>query len=156
MFGILTLKPIPNERWYVAGSDGVIYSLRSGKLLALKPFMKKPMRPAVCVGENKVAYVHILVCSAFHGPRPEGKEVRHLDDYGLNNRPSNLCWGTREENIDDIVRLGRKRGVVLRRVSQEERNFVLRSTLTNAEISRRINLSVETIRKIKREGCVHA
>jgi hypothetical protein len=33
-------------------------------------------------------------------------ECRHLDDDPANNRPDNLCWGTREENIADRIRNG--------------------------------------------------
>ena len=42
-----------------------------------------------------------LICSAFHGPRPKGKEVRHLDGTRLNDRPDNLTWATHKENCAD-------------------------------------------------------
>ena len=42
-----------------------------------------------------------LVCEAFHGPAPEGKNlVLHGDDDPANNKPSNLKWGTSEENLN--------------------------------------------------------
>lgn len=45
--------------------------------------------------------VHRLVCEAFHGPAPEGKNVViHLDENALNNRPENLKWGTQKENLN--------------------------------------------------------
>lgn len=45
--------------------------------------------------------VHRLVCEAFHGPAPEGKNiVIHLDEDALNNRPENLKWGTQKENLN--------------------------------------------------------
>lgn len=45
---------------------------------------------------------HILVCEAFHGPKPTSKhEVRHLDGSKINNIPMNLKWGTRKENVAD-------------------------------------------------------
>lgn len=45
--------------------------------------------------------VHRLVCEAFHGPAPEGKNyVLHLDENALNNRPENLKWGTQKENLN--------------------------------------------------------
>jgi len=31
---------------------------------------------------------------------PDGMEVLHQDEDGLNNRPSNLRWGTRKENLN--------------------------------------------------------
>jgi hypothetical protein len=45
--------------------------------------------------------VHRLVCEAFHGPAPEGKNVViHLDENALNNKPENLRWGTQKENLN--------------------------------------------------------
>lgn len=50
--------------------------------------------------------VHRLVCSAFHGPKPPGKEVRHINGDRIDNRQSNLAWGTRSENYYDSVKHG--------------------------------------------------
>lgn len=52
------------------------------------------------------ARVHRLVAAAFHGPCPEGLEVRHLDGVRTNNVPTNLAYGTHAENIRDTVRHG--------------------------------------------------
>lgn len=49
---------------------------------------------------------HILVCEAWHGHRPVGMLVRHLDGDSFNNSPDNLCWGTPRENSLDVVRHG--------------------------------------------------
>lgn len=53
--------------------------------------------------------VHVLVCEAFHGPRPDGAMALHANDDRLDNRASNLRWGTCQENVDDAVRNGRLR-----------------------------------------------
>ena len=50
--------------------------------------------------------VHRLILETFVGPRPQGMECRHLDGNPLNNHLINLCWGTRDENFADRVRLG--------------------------------------------------
>ena len=42
-----------------------------------------------------------LVCTAFHGPRKKGMEVRHLDGTRDNDAASNLAWSTHRENIAD-------------------------------------------------------
>lgn len=57
-------------------------------------------------GTQRTHYVHALVCAAFHGPRPEGAEIRHLDGDATNNVSSNLAWGTRSENNLDRVAHG--------------------------------------------------
>lgn len=51
--------------------------------------------------------IHQLVCEAWHGPRPEGLETRHLDGDQLNNAPWNLKWGTPSENSQDRTLHGR-------------------------------------------------
>lgn len=50
--------------------------------------------------------VHRLVLTAFVGPCPNGMECRHLNDNPVDNRLSNLCWGTRTDNMLDRTRNG--------------------------------------------------
>lgn len=50
--------------------------------------------------------VHRLVLEAFTGPCPEGQECRHLNGDPADNRHVNLCWGTRSENVQDMIRHG--------------------------------------------------
>lgn len=45
--------------------------------------------------------VHVLVCEAFHGPRPDGMVARHRNGNKLDNRPENVVWGTPAENYED-------------------------------------------------------
>ena len=53
-------------------------------------------------GDAKTLFVHKLVCTAFHGEKPTVQhEVRHLNGIRTDNRPVNLCWGTRSENAKD-------------------------------------------------------
>lgn len=49
--------------------------------------------------------VHRLVCTAFHGdpPSPDHTDVRHLNGKKDDNRASNLAWGTRSENMRDVL-----------------------------------------------------
>ena len=42
---------------------------------------------------------HILVCTAFHGERPEGYECDHINGSKLDWSADNLRWVTKEENI---------------------------------------------------------
>ena len=51
------------------------------------------------------AYVHTLVCRAFHGKKPSSDYVVcHRDDEGTNNRADNLYWGTPADNRADFER----------------------------------------------------
>ena len=50
--------------------------------------------------------VHQLVAYAFLGACPPGEEVRHGPNGKLDNRASQLCYGTRKENLEDRDRDG--------------------------------------------------
>lgn len=49
---------------------------------------------------SKLVYVHKLVAEAFHGLRPEGGQVNHINGCKSDNRASNLEWVTGLENIE--------------------------------------------------------
>lgn len=54
--------------------------------------------------------VHILVCEAFHGPKPSpDHEVAHGDGDRTNPSADNLRWATRQENHADKKRHGTNR-----------------------------------------------
>lgn len=52
-------------------------------------------------GQRKCATAHSLVAHCFHGPRPDGLQVRHLDGDPHNNRAPNLAYGTAKQNSAD-------------------------------------------------------
>jgi hypothetical protein len=53
--------------------------------------------------------IHVLVCAAFHGPRPgDGYEVAHGNGDPTDNCVGNLRWATRSENQQDSIRHGTK------------------------------------------------
>jgi hypothetical protein len=58
------------------------------------------------LGIEKSRQVHQLVAEAFIGPCPEGQEVRHGPNGKLDNRASQLCYGTRRDNKADQLRDG--------------------------------------------------
>ena len=47
--------------------------------------------------------VHRLVAWAFMGRQDESIEVRHINGNGLDNRPENLCYGTKSDNMRDSI-----------------------------------------------------
>lgn len=59
-------------------------------------------------GQEKphLEYVHVLICTAFYGPRPKNMIVLHGDDNRRNNSSGNLAWGTQQQNILDVYRRG--------------------------------------------------
>lgn len=57
-------------------------------------------------GVSRQRHVHSLVALAFLGPRPEGQEVRHLNDVSDDNRLENIAYGTSRQNKLDMVANG--------------------------------------------------
>jgi hypothetical protein len=57
-------------------------------------------------GKQTTRKVHVLVARAFHGSRPAGLDVMHLDGDSLNNAVANLAYGSRSQNLLDAVRHG--------------------------------------------------
>jgi hypothetical protein len=101
----------------VAKRNGVKQT-NSGKMLAPVfvnnyPAVHLPVRdesnPLIATGRWRLWRVHTLVMAAFVGPPPKGMEVRHLNGDRSDSRLSNLAYGTRSENIYDLVKHGTHR-----------------------------------------------
>ena len=59
-------------------------------------------------GQRVNRLVHRLVCDAFHGSPPEGKNsALHNDGNNKNNNADNLRWGDAKDNMRDTVNHGR-------------------------------------------------
>jgi hypothetical protein len=99
--------------------------------------------------------VHRLVCEAFHGAPPTGRnEARHLDGDRSNNRACNLAWGSGSENATDRRRHGRDRlGVAHNKAKINEATvieiFRMRARgLIGSEIGVVVGLNRNTVNKI--------
>lgn len=105
------------ERWlpitgyeglYEVSSDGGVR--RCGSEKCLKPIRNK--YPYVFLykgGVKKKHHIHILVCTAFKGPKPTLRhEVNHRDGDTQNFWSSNLEWLTKSENMKHAFKLGLK------------------------------------------------
>jgi len=107
-------RPIPEfEGFYEASDSGEIRRVapgagsRLGQTLKQTPQMNGNLRVSLSMhGVIHSRRVHSLVAAAFHGARPEGAQVRHLDGSKVNNAASNLAWGTIQENMRDKVEHG--------------------------------------------------
>lgn len=69
----------------------------------LKPGLASHGYPTVSFGRLKSQLVHRLVATAFLGPCPAGQECRHKDDDRTNPCADNLEYGTRQDNVDDMM-----------------------------------------------------
>lgn len=100
-----TWKPIPGSN-YEASSLGRI---RSPRGYILKPYNHVLGYHIVTValdGRSLTKTVHSLVAAAFHGPRPEGLDIAHGNCVKTDNRPSNLRYATRSDNLLDSHMMG--------------------------------------------------
>lgn len=62
-------------------------------------------------GKWKTVGVHVLMCLAFHGSKPSSLHmVCHRDGIRDRNVPSNLYWGTAQNNADDCRAHGHHTG----------------------------------------------
>ena len=112
-------KEIPSLPGYEASSDGRIKRLSC--IITCKdgqrhPYDERILAPKydkdgyyIVMVSKKLGHkrLHRLICEAFHGLPPKGKnEVRHLNGVKTDNRPGNIIWGSRAENIEDSRRHG--------------------------------------------------
>lgn len=108
--------PIPSFPGYEASDQGNIRSVnrivickdgrrRRYKGVVLKPGITNGYRYVVL--RRKSIRVANLVLVTHVGPKPFPRALgRHLDDNGLDDRLSNLAWGSHADNWRDAVRNG--------------------------------------------------
>lgn len=96
---------IPGVPGYQVSSYGSVYSNKTQRELRTSG-LRYPQVTLHRDGERITRTVHSLVAEAFIGPRPAGREVRHLDGNERNPRLDNLAYGTPSENAQDRLRHG--------------------------------------------------
>jgi len=102
-------NPIPDFPGYYASKDGRILSLKYKTPRILRQIKTKDGYYYVFLYRNHKKYkmwVHRAVLMAFDRKPLPNEECRHLDGNPANNKLENLCWGTRQENVDDKKRHG--------------------------------------------------
>lgn len=117
--GDVEYRNIPDFTGYRVGSDGSVWSCKrigppygvcdTWRRLKVNQDGRNYSRVVLCSDgavKKESRLVHRVVCEAFHGPCPAGKECRHIDGNKSNNSSDNLAWGTRRENEQDKLRHG--------------------------------------------------
>lgn len=113
-------RVVPSYPWLEASADGQIRR-------RLKGINGRSIGRLIPGSINNVGYIativqrgsvrktnvpfHVLVCEAFHGPRPSSAhQVAHNDGSRINNTANNLRWATAKENASDRSRHGTQSG----------------------------------------------
>lgn len=106
---MIRYEVVPNFPDYKVGTDGSVWSKRQfGEWRKLHPGGDKYLAVSLSNDSGLKQYrVHVLILVVFVGPRPRGLQARHLDGDHMNNRLSNLKWGTAGENWSDKILHGR-------------------------------------------------
>lgn len=131
----VAFRNIPGYTGYAASSDGNIWSARGHRKSVepawrmLTPRINDRGYRRVLLRNDRAKYhqkkISVLVAFAFLGPRPLGMEVCHGPGGKLDDRPDNLRWGTRAENMTDLRESG-----ILKGYYGEKNNY---AQLTNAQ-----------------------
>jgi hypothetical protein len=122
--GVLRTKAIPGFPDYEVSTYGDVWEIDffhgSKKLLKQKLTGRTRQKRLSRAGGKNGVYLHVylkprgldppkrrnvhsLVLETFVGPRPPGMEARHINGNHLDNRLTNLRWGTKKENEADRV-----------------------------------------------------
>jgi len=159
-------RQVPGHPHYEVSSLGRVRSLpRTVRTVKRSPFWTngRILRPAtlkvgyrqVQLGRGVSKYVHELVCEAFHGPRPKGFTVSHLDGCKTNNLYSNLAWESYKDNFAHKVEhgtmnIGERQGHA--RLTAEDVRYIRSQTHTGygffTELARKFNVSPSTITSV--------
>lgn len=100
------------DGFYEVSSEGNIRRAKPG----IATFVGRPVSPVLsgngypvvavrwAEGKQVRRYLHHLVAAAFHGERPEGCVINHIDGDKMNNAASNLEYVSRKENAAHALR----------------------------------------------------
>lgn len=104
-------------------------------------------------GATHRRYVHVLVAEAFHGERPPGQDVDHINHQRDDNRAANLRWLSRSENLRRRIapNLGGKppnRGTRLTDAEALEIHRMRGEGASQAEIGARFSIPQPTVSAI--------
>lgn len=123
------------------GDDGTIIG-RSGRRLKAERGKYLVVQTKSPDGRWRATRAHVLVCEAFHGPKPEGDwEVAHGNGVPGDDCASNLRWATPKGNAADTLEHGTRRQPKLtpRKVRAIRQAFEGGATLP--ELARRYGVS---------------
>lgn len=151
------LRELPGFSRYRFRADGEVIGLRkvSPARILLGGSDKDGYRRFILMddgGARRSVRRAVLICTAFHGGRPSGLQVRHLDGVNDNDHHENLCWGTAKENAADRNRHGTSchgESNPQAKLTQRQADGVRASLESNGALANRFNVTKGTISHIR-------
>ncbi len=162
-----TYKDVIGHPGYRVGDDGTVWSqlapgglwkrgVLSGRWKQLRtPKTPKGYRTVSLMGDTGARHymVHVLVLTAFLGPKPIGMQGCHGDNNRENNQLLNLRWDTPKNNqADRAIHGTRQVGVDHPRskLTESSVRFIRTSRLRYAALASLFDVNVTTIGAAKR------
>lgn len=153
-------QPWPHDSRFLAGDDGTIVG-PYGRIL--RPQLDSNGYLSIAVpapGRGQARRgVHVVVCEAFHGPRPDGMEVAHENGVKADCRPANLRWATHADNLADRERHGtlpRGVGHVNAKLTEDDVRAIRAASGSQRSIAARFGISQMNVSFIvRRETWTH-
>lgn len=146
---VIEYRPIPSAPGYLAGADGSIIGKRGHPLKQGANLQGRPQFAHWIPGKGRrTADSHRAICEAFHGPCPAGMEVAHLNGNRADNRPANLQWKTRADNMADKIAHGTDNAGERHyacRISDEDVLKIRTSTARGVDLAARYGVSATYI-----------
>ena len=153
---MLGWKNIPGFSMYLVSKTGRVWSWHSSKDLTPIPvrdgYLTVGLRKD---GKTHKKYVHVLVCEAFHGPRPGPYpqwHACHKDGNHLNNHYANIRWSTVKGNMADQYTHGtRVMGIrhPQAKLTNADVKKIRRSGDKGHELSKRFHVSQSIISEVR-------
>lgn len=98
---------VPGYPDYLVHVRGGVFSLKRGKAKEIKPNYRDDGYARIALFNQdgrKQFYHHEIVALAFHGPRPEGYYIDHINKDKSDCSADNLEYVTRSESAKRITR----------------------------------------------------
>lgn len=162
-------KPVPGyKEWYEVSNHGRVRSWHSNdhrtenrratepRILSEGKSGKGYTKVVLCIpGQKKKGHlVHWLVAAAFISPRPEGYDINHKNGIKDDNRPENLEYVTRQENIrhkHHVLGKGRGSNAWRAKLTEEEVLEIVRLSkggMTDREIGVKFGVTQHAVWRI--------
>ena len=131
---------IPGYPGYYLDRKGNLWRFKEDKWVKVKKYISPKGYPHVHLYDintkkSRIRRLNRLV-AILYIPNPHNLPVvMHLDNNPLNNRVSNLKWGTYKENTQQMMREGRNKGQFVSKLSQEQLKEVVNDALKMLELN---------------------